>query len=470
MRRNDSFNSVGSFGGGGYGPTIIIDRCLSSHMLAARREESTEQDSPTMISTNFSSNGSLQQYKSYVNDYIRTIRFQVVVWYVGAVDVMQGQVVAKFRVSMFWNDDGGGNERRNRMTKLESSEWVMQGRQKAVEQKISDEISERTVDIPPLSILNAVSFDIIGKPEVKLLREKTKLMRWTCLYKAVLFQDETNMRVEKFPHDEHDLCIKLGILAHRGQGSRWDRNKWRLALATEEDSQRSTRVPHGLLVDHVKIPNFNHDSQNALNFQFVPLGFGSSKEDDSDECLEVKVHIYRESNYFDWNIMPMLATLDVVATALLLLDATSFFQRALLFLNITFVEIGIRMQLDSKLPNVGYQIKMQTILNNSFFRLLGLELESSMVYYLTHIRGWSVEHADIIDMIAASISLVHAIFMLHVYYKDKRPPMKRTSAPKQVGKPITCSPQMYGTPTTATPLLLPLNRQGTSQNGTLDQP
>eukprot|EP00957_Ditylum_brightwellii_P188076 14318920-Ditylum_brightwellii.AAC.1 len=79
MRRNDSFNSVGSFGGGGYGPTIIIDRCLSSHMLAARREESTEQDSPTMISTNFSSNGSLQQYKSYVNDYIRTIRFQVVV-------------------------------------------------------------------------------------------------------------------------------------------------------------------------------------------------------------------------------------------------------------------------------------------------------------------------------------------------------------------------------------------------------
>mmetsp|Transcript_36511 Transcript_36511/g.55863 ORF Transcript_36511/g.55863 Transcript_36511/m.55863 type:complete len:167 (+) Transcript_36511:514-1014(+) len=166
----------------------------------------------------------------------------------------------------------------------------------------------------------------------------------------------------------------------------------------------------------------------------------------------------------------MLATLDVVATALLLLDATSFFQRALLFLNITFVEIGIRMQLDSKLPNVGYQIKMQTILNNSFFRLLGLELESSMVYYLTHIRGWSVEHADIIDMIAASISLVHAIFMLHVYYKDKRPPMKRTSAPKQVGKPITCSPQMYGTPTTATPLLLPLNRQGTSQNGTLDQP
>mmetsp|Transcript_36512 Transcript_36512/g.55864 ORF Transcript_36512/g.55864 Transcript_36512/m.55864 type:complete len:261 (+) Transcript_36512:115-897(+) len=203
MRENNSFTSDG-----GYGATMIIDRCLSSHLLAAKKEEGQEQEVSNLSSSNVFSEGNPQPYRlishePFFNNYIRTIRFQVVVWYVGAVDVMQGRVAAKFRVTLFWNDDGGGNERRNRMTKLESSEWVMQGRQKAVEQKISDEISERTVDIPPLSILNAVSFDIIGKPEVKLLREKTKLMRWTCLYKAVLFQDEYNMRVEKFPHDEH---------------------------------------------------------------------------------------------------------------------------------------------------------------------------------------------------------------------------------------------------------------------------
>mmetsp|Transcript_17381 Transcript_17381/g.25210 ORF Transcript_17381/g.25210 Transcript_17381/m.25210 type:complete len:470 (+) Transcript_17381:124-1533(+) len=450
MRENNSFTSDG-----GYGATMIIDRCLSSHLLAAKKEEGQEQEVSNLSSSNVFSEGNPQPYRlishePFFNNYIRTIRFQVVVWYVGAVDVMQGRVAAKFRVTLFWNDDGGGNERRNRMTKLESSEWVMQGRQKAVEQKISDEISERTVDIPPLSILNAVSFDIIGKPEVKLLREKTKLMRWTCLYKAVLFQDEYNMRVEKFPHDEHDLCIKLGILAHRGRGNRWDQNRWKLALATEEDSQGSTRVPHGILVDHVKVPNFNHDARRALNFQFVPLGYGASEQSDTDECLEVKMHIYRESNYYDWNIMPLLATLDVVATSLLLLDATAFFQRALVLLNIAFVEIGIRRQLDSLLPSVGYQIKMQSVLNHSFFRLLGLELESSVVYYLSHIRGVSIKHADTIDSITAVISLAHALIMLHVYYKDRRQPMQLFYTGKKMKGPSNSSPAMIGTPTTAT--------------------
>jgi len=436
--RKDSFGSDG----GSYGPTMIIDRCLSLHNLAAMRDEGREQEVTIGLST---STGSLQRYGStssvnHLDDLIRTIRFQVVVWYVGALDVMQGRVAAKFRVTLFWNDDGGGNEVRKRMTRSESSEWKMQGRAKALEQKVSNDVSERTVDIPPLSILNAVSFDIIGKPEVKLLREKTKLMRWTCLYKAVLFQDEVNMRVEKFPHDEHDLCIKLGILAHRGRGRRWDQNKWKLALATHEDSQGSTRVPHGLLVDHVKIPEFSHDTKSPLSFEFVPLGFGASQQSNSDECLEVKFHVYRESNYYDRNIMPILATLDIVATSFLLIDATSFFQRALMLLNICFVEIGIRMQLDSHLPNVGYQIKMQRILNHSFFRLLGLELESSLVYYLVHLHGWSVVHADIIDTIAGIISLVYAFVMLHIYYKDRRPSVS----------PIhTLSHQLVGTPSSA---------------------
>ena len=38
------------------------------------------------------------------------IRFQVVLWYVGAVDVVLGHVPMRFRVTLFWNDDIDRNE------------------------------------------------------------------------------------------------------------------------------------------------------------------------------------------------------------------------------------------------------------------------------------------------------------------------------------------------------------------------
>jgi len=36
------------------------------------------------------------------------------------------------------------------------------------------------------------------------------------MYHAVLFQGD-HMRVDQFPHDKHDLKVKIGILADRGQ-------------------------------------------------------------------------------------------------------------------------------------------------------------------------------------------------------------------------------------------------------------
>jgi hypothetical protein len=39
----------------------------------------------------------------------------------------------------------------------------------------------REVPVPAMSILNIVLFDIVGSPEVSVLREDTKLMRWTCM-------------------------------------------------------------------------------------------------------------------------------------------------------------------------------------------------------------------------------------------------------------------------------------------------
>ena len=147
----------------------------------------------------------------------------------------------KFRVTLYWNDDPptkadattnsyiphtdeqGDNVTTNARINRSRSIWVMVGRSAAIKKKISD-IPTDTIDVPPVSILNADSFEVIGQPEVQLLREDTRLMRWSCMYRAQLHQDD--MRVNEFPHDAHNLSLKLGILSQRQHGGRWGKGSF----------------------------------------------------------------------------------------------------------------------------------------------------------------------------------------------------------------------------------------------------
>ena len=372
----------------------------------------------------------------------------MVVWDVGPVDVALGRVPMTFRVTMFWNDiekveeaasvsgDNPATTTEGTAKPKQMTEWVMSGRRMAYERLTKDDTILKTVDVPPLSLLNVVTFDVIGQPEVCVLREQEhirggirqnrRLMRWTCLYKATLMQQ--NMRLDNFPHDEHVLSLKLGILVHRRAGSRWDRSQYRLDLATEDDSQHSTRVPHGLIVEHARVPDFTFNPQEGLDFQFVPLSFGGSalpmgsddksKQQEQQDCsLEVRLRVKRDSGYYDKNIMPLIGLLNVVAVSIpLSLECTYFFQRGLMLLNITFVQIGIRMNVDKHLPSVGYQIKMQRIMNHFFFSLLALVLESSLVYVLNDNHGWNLEETRRIDDLAATVSLSHIVVTWILYY------------------------------------------------------
>ena len=228
------------------------------------------------------------------------------------------------------------------------------------------------------------------------------------------------MTVENFPHDEHELSIQLGILAQRQPGGRWDKNKWKIALASESDSQESIRIPHGLLVDNIRVPGFSYDKDRGLDFQLVPLSIGKRNSDmhSQDFKLEVKLKVKRESGYYDNNIMPLLCTINIVAVSVLCLDASQFFNRGLMMLNMAFVEVGIRMSLDSRLPSVGYQIKMQRILNIFFFSLLFMTIESSIMYTLTKYTGLSFFHIRILDLIVAVAMLGNTVYLTHQYYKD----------------------------------------------------
>ena len=335
----------------------------------------------------------------------------------------------------------------------DDSFWVMDGRRKAVRKTRStgfngtaaaagsqqpsnnNTIDEQdTVDVPPISIINAETFETVGQADVALLRKKSRLMRFSCMYRAKLMQE--SMNVAQFPHDSHDLVLKLGILSQRQPGGRWDRRKWKLGLANESDTQGSVRIPFGVLVDHVAVPGFRI-SDRGLEFELAPIEFGHSaastwsnnssnnnnrnlnSRHDQEFCVKTKIRVKRNSAYYDRNIMPLLDILNLVSISILVsLDATNFFQRGLLCLNIAFVEVGLRTSLDARLPTVGYEIKMQKLLNSFFFSILYIVLESAAMKVLIENHHWPVERTRFIDRVVAFLLLVNQLYLRMVIYKD----------------------------------------------------
>jgi len=295
-----------------------------------------------------------------------------------------------------------------------------------------DDAINDTIDVPPVSILNAVEFDMVDTPEITMVNVHTRGMRWTCMYSATLFQGD-HMSVKDFPHDEHHIMLKLGVLAHRGRGGRWDHAVHKLALADEADSRGTTRVPHGLVVDHCHVPDFGFDPSD-LRFRFHPLMFGGWKssdkrkridgygedDDERDFFLQVTLPVYRQSAHYDTSILPILVVLNVIAVSCLVRNFGSSTAATEIMLGIAFVQVGIRLTLDSRLPSVGYQIKMQTVMNNCFWLLCGLVLESNVVFYLVKKRGWGVEDTDVIDLCIGCIALVYNGYIIWTYFRGKR--------------------------------------------------
>ena len=183
-------------------------------------------------------------------------------------------------------------------------------------------------------------------------------------------------------------------------------------------SQKTIQVPYGVIVDHVEIPGFAYRKQ-GLQFELSPLTYGmldGKKGDDQDMFLQVKIPVVRVSAYYDSNIIPLLCTLNLVAISFLSMDATCYFQRTLMTLNVAFVEISLRMSIDKNLPTVGYQIKLQSIQNRFFYTLLFLALESSTVYFLVMNCGVDLAFTRKIDLLAALLSLLDLIMTSIVYY------------------------------------------------------
>ncbi|KAL7545839.1 hypothetical protein ACHAWF_009188 [Thalassiosira exigua] len=314
----------------------------------------------------------------------KSIRFQVVIWHIGTIDVQTCQVKMRFRLTLFWTDEGppaseggegGGTGRED--ASADGDDWAMEGRQHAVRKRWGADYDgeesrarrREVVDVPPVSILNAVELDVADAgAEITMVDPRRRDMRWTCMYNATLFQGD-HLSVKDFPHDAHHIKLKVGILAHRGKGGRWDQSVYHLALAGERDSKGSTRIPHGLVVDHCHVPDFGFD-RDDLRFEFAPLNYGRAgassrssptarnKHGGRDAFLQVTLPVRRQSCYYDASVLPTLVVLNVIAITCLTRNFASATAATEIMLSIAFVQVGIRLTLDSRLPSVGYPIKV----------------------------------------------------------------------------------------------------------------
>jgi hypothetical protein len=88
-------------------------------------------------------------------------------------------------------------------------------------------------------------------------------------------------------------------------------------------------------------------------------------------------------------------------------------------LSIAFVQLGIRLTLDSRLPSVGYTIKMQKVMNCCFWLLSGLVLESNAVFFLVNKMGWEISATDRIDLVTAFVALVYNGHIVKTYYSGR---------------------------------------------------
>lgn len=85
-------------------------------------------------------------------------------------------------------------------------------------------------------------------------------------------------------------------------------------------------------------------------------------------------------------------------------------------LSIAFVQVGIRLTLDSRLPSVGYTIKMQKVMNCCFWLLSALVLESNIVFFLVTKMGWETSATDRIDLAAAFVALLYNGYIVRTYF------------------------------------------------------
>lgn len=120
-----------------------------------------------------------------------------------AKDVVLGLVTMKFRVTIFWDAPNPAEHQKMALSGYGNYDasnkkvWTMEGRQRAFQKELNEVLpGSNLVYVPPISIINAVDFDEVGRSEVCCVNEEKRQYKWTCMYKASLIQP--HMKVKRY--------------------------------------------------------------------------------------------------------------------------------------------------------------------------------------------------------------------------------------------------------------------------------
>jgi hypothetical protein len=295
-------------------------------------------------------------------------RFKLHVRHVGDIDVVRSQVNMRFRLTVFWNE----NIMQNHDLPQKDLQLSMKGRRIAL---LPD--GDIPLPVPQVALQRCSEIEITNDPEVKLLnKDGRRLLRWTCEYRANVGQD---IDVDNFPYDLYDIVLSVGISVYDSLDRVWSEEEVVFGAATDEDNERKNKDPGGGIDHKIAIPGF---LRTIKNFGGSPEKHPSMRLLIGTKCMRYKFQVRRDHTYYNQNILCPLLVLHCVAIASLALPIEDFGGRASLLLAVAFLEIGIRLSLDGRLPEVAYSILLQRMINLLFFLLLFLTIESGILYFV----------------------------------------------------------------------------------------
>lgn len=331
----------------------------------------------------------------------------------GTLDTLDGTINAMFRVTVFWNVKPDEATKDQLMSLKGLRDWSKEKRDSSWPTHPDDVSKGIKIWVPPMSILNSVSFEMANPNqgvEVHCIDPEKGLMRKTMLYRAILTQDMEN--ICNFPHDVYLLKIELGVTYGKGE-------EMSIGFATMEDNRSQNRLmnPNGDLDDSITLPGFTR--ANHLTFHTEKKICDANAKGD---MWVVNLKVARNSVYYDTNIIPIVLATNVAALMALAEPAAEVNNRLQIILAVAFLEVGFRFTIDSKLPEVNCQIKLQSFLNSFFYMLIMLALEGCILYLLTErLQVVETKIADYVDIVFASVfALYSAVQGGTVYYEGQQ--------------------------------------------------
>ena len=302
-------------------------------------------------------------------------------------DPHQGSVHCKFRVTLWWEaaelavdgaDDNGAG-------------WAMVAGKRDRAGALAN--AGATVDVPPLSIMNAIDMSTEGAPQVTHLHGVRRgLMRWTCMYKTTLTLQDSSLFL--YPFDSHEITIKYAITFGPFQDAL-------VQPATEDQQQRAA--------SQRRLPPFGHIEGACRLSGFLIGQFGVDAISEDLGRFGVVMEVHRRSQYFTATVIPQINLLLFLGCLAFVVPISHGSARMTMTMSTMFALAALRVSIDKILPK-DQVVLLQHYLDNVFFSLSMVATSQAVNFALfEQLRGFRALHAHCVDAASAVVILANLV-------------------------------------------------------------